>query len=763
MNKAITEGLVLMPPQFVDGLDVWSSENGTPGSATYDNSPTAAFVPTDQDFAGCLEMLKTQSVQKLRWMGQTPILPGCYLRIRTKVKVLSGALPSVRIAGYPLNSGGTHVSGYVEVGGSTTIDSYGQIIEVEAIVGTGNRGGVDMVWGPDVEYGHFGLDLTGSNGGVVRIEDFTVEDITSAFLRDMIDVVDVKDFGAIGDGVTDDRAAFEAADDAANGRTVLVSSGTYKIGSNLTLDNAVRFEGTVTMNTNVRLTLIRNFDLPTYIDAFGDEMLAFKKAFQALMNYADHDALDMGGRRIEVTEPINMRDAVDNMDKMLIRRVIRNGQFYALDNPAWDPDVMTSNGAYNAANPFQMTNVTNIAQVQVGSLVTGNGVGREVYVKAVNVGASSLTLSQPLYGPSPTQSYTFTRFKYMLDFSGFDELRRFTMSDIEVQCNGYASGVMLATTGENFQIKDCFFIKPKNRGVTSPGTACQDLHIDRTQFVSNEQGLAATARQSVAFNVNANDSKIRDSRFQRMGLTGILHGSGHLIVGNHWFQGDEVPDGPVMPGMVFTYEPCVSVITGNYIDNCFIEWTNEHDHSPDFGGEYSFGGLTVTGNIFLAIDVAAWSNWIVIKPYGTGHYLTGMHVNENTFYAASGAIDRVEGVDDTFAGLDYWSFRNITFERNTFHGVTQKTLSPVTLKFQQNTNASTWTLDPSGYMPFGGNARTVTGVVAEGAIQNSANDDLFAMPYTVPNAGGQFKYVQLKWPETCRGTVQATVRVDKPI
>jgi len=248
-----------------------------------------------------------------------------------------------------------------------------------------------------------------------------------------------------------------------------------------------------------------------------------------------------------------------------------------------------------------------------------------------------------------------------------------------------------------------------------------------------------------------------------MGLTGILHGSGHLIVGNHWFQGDEVPDGPVMPGMVFTYEPCVSVITGNYIDNCFIEWTNEHDHSPDFGGEYSFGGLTVTGNIFLAIDVAAWTNWIVIKPYGTGHYLTGMHVNENTFYAASGAIDRVEGVDDTFAGLDYWSFRNITFERNTFHGVTQKTLSPVTLKFQQNTNASTWTLDPSGYMPFGGNARTVTGVVAEGAIQNSANDDLFAMPYTVPNAGGQFKYVQLKWPETCHGTVQATVRVDKPI
>ena len=52
MNKAITEGLVLMPPPFADGLDVWSSEDGTPGSATYDGATNAAFVPADQDFGG---------------------------------------------------------------------------------------------------------------------------------------------------------------------------------------------------------------------------------------------------------------------------------------------------------------------------------------------------------------------------------------------------------------------------------------------------------------------------------------------------------------------------------------------------------------------------------------------------------------------------------------------------------------------------------------------------------------------------------------
>lgn len=763
MNKTITEGLIFMPPPFVDGLAAWSSEDGTPGSATYDGAGNAAFVPADADFGGCLELLKTDTTQKLRWMGQTPISAGCYLRVTAKVKAISGALPNVQIAAWAGQTGGAHAGGYTEVGPSVTLTSYGEIVEVSAIIGQGNRGGVDMVWGTNAAYGHFGLNLTGSNGGVIRVEDLIIEDITSAFLRTMMDWVDVRDYGAVGDGVTNDRAAFDAADAAAAGRTLLVSDGNFYIGSNLTIHSPVRFEGTVTMPDSVRLSCIRNFDLPTYIDAFGDEVLAFKKAFQALLNYTDHDALDMGGRRVEVDAPIDMQAAVGNQTSYLIRRVIRNGQFYVLDGPNWDPDITTSNGSYNSSNPYQMIAVASIAQIVPGMLVTGNGVGREVYVKEVNVGASSLTLSQPLYGPAATQSYTFTRYKYVLDFSGFDQVNRMTISDVEFQMNGFANGVLLPPAGENFQFKDCFFIKPTHRGITSHGRGCQDLHIDRCQFISDEQSVAATARVSVGFNVNANDSKIRDSRFQRMGLTGVLHGGGHLIVGNHWFQGDEVTDGPRVAGMVFTYENVSSVVTGNYIDNCWIEWTNEHDANPDFNVEYSFGGLTINGNIFYASDVASYFTWIVIKPYGTGHFISGLHVNENSFKAASGNVNRVESVNSSFAGLDYWRMRNITFERNTYTGINQTTLSPVTLEFDQNTNAETWTLDPSAYLPFGGNARTVTSIIAEGEIQNAANARVTGMPYVNVNAGGSYKYVQLVWPEPCRGTVQVTTRVDKPI
>ena len=72
-----------------------------------------------------------------------------------------------------------------------------------------------MVWGDAPVYGHFGLDLTGPNSGQVRIEAIRIEDVTSVFHRKLMDWVDVLDFGAMGDGVTDDRAAFLAAEEGA--------------------------------------------------------------------------------------------------------------------------------------------------------------------------------------------------------------------------------------------------------------------------------------------------------------------------------------------------------------------------------------------------------------------------------------------------------------------------------------------------------------------------------------------------------------------
>jgi hypothetical protein len=764
MNKAITDGLVFMPPAFENGLDVWSSGDGTPGAPTWDGSPDAVLVPADQDFGGCLELIKTGTTVKLRYTSDTTILPGCYLRVRARVKAMSGNLPAVRIAGWAGAAGGAHVPSVVETGPSVQLTAYGKVETVEAIVGTGSRMGVDMSWGRAAIFGHLGLDLTGPNGGVVRIDDIEIEDVTSVFLRNMIDVVDVRDYGAAGDGVTDDSAAFEAADAdaAATGRTLLISSGSYFLDADVTFEAPARFEGTVTMPVNRRLAMTRSFNLDAYAAAFGDEELGFRKAFQALLNFADHDTLDLGGRRIEVTGPIDMQAAVDNKTTFATRRVIRNGQFNVIDGPGWAPTVVTSQATYSTANEKVLSAVANIANVPVGSLVEGAGVGREVYVTAVNVGAGTLTLSQPLYGAAGTQVYTFTRFKYVLDFSGFAALSKMVLDDIELQCNGYGSGILLAPSGSIFQIRDCNITRPRHRGITSIGDGCQGMMIDRCQFQSDESPLRSQDRVSIGFNANANDLKVRDNRAVHFRHFAMLGGAGNLIVGNHWFQGDNEISGLRLAGLVMVGTDVKTTITGNYIDNSFIEWTNEYESDPSFANQYSFSGLTVTGNTFTASDVAPWFRWFVIKPYGAGHFLQGLNLSGNVFKALNGAVDRVEGVDTTFAPLDYSRMRNIWVEANSFTAVTQLCANPVRFSHVEATSGTVWTVDASAYLPFGGWARNVDSLVAAGMITGATGQRISEMPYVEVQQGALKTLATLHWASAAKGTVHVTIRMDNP-
>ncbi|MEM9436070.1 MAG: glycosyl hydrolase family 28-related protein [Pseudomonadota bacterium] len=762
MNKAITDGVNFQPPSFANGLDVWSSGDGTPGSDTYDNAVNATFVPADQDFGAALEILKSDSVTKLRYMGETPILPGCYLQVRARVKCLSGIFPFVRIAAWAGGAGGAHVPGVVQVGPTTVLSSYGSVVEVAAIVGTGSRNGVDMPWGTQTLYGHFGLDLTGSNGGVVRIDDIEIEDVSNVFIDDRLGSVDVVDYGAVGDGTTDDSVAFEAADAAAQGREVFVPSGTFHLASDVTFENRVRFEGTVTMPDDKKLLLLKNYDFANYEDAFGDEVLALKKAFQVLIDFSDHDSLDLNGRRIRLTEPIDMQAAVGDRTSFASRRVIRNGQIQLDASANWDADVVTSQGTYDPSNAKTLTNVTNAANIQVGSLVTGTGIGREVYVNAVNVAANTVTLTQALYGGAGTQNFTFTRFKYAFDFSGFQSLSRFVIADIEFNCAGNGNCVMLPLDGLIFHIRDCHFTRPKERAITSAGLGCAGMMIDRNNFYSDEVDLPVQDRKSIVFNANGNDVKIRDNRVVNFKHFCVLGGGGNSITGNHWWHSDNEPDGVRRAGIVFAKNNVKSFVTGNYIDNNFIEWTNEYEADPDFANQLPFGGLTITGNIFTANDVASWFRFIQVKPYGEGFYINGLAVIGNVFKSLNGNIDRVDNVDTSFADLDYGIMRNIVFEANTFDGVNVITQNPLKITHDENSANDTWVIDMAPRFPFGGRSRFVEGIVPQGMITTGSGDRVEAQPFVLVGQGTNGDQVHVKWPTAAKGRVLISARMDRP-
>lgn len=761
MNKAITDGLVLMPPPFSAGLNLWSRENGTPGSGSYQGQPNAALVSNDQDFAGCLELQKTEATQRLRSFAQTPIQAGLYLRVTARIKAVSGNLPAVRIAAWAGDVAGANVVAVPQTGTAVQLTTYGEVVTVSAIIARGFRQGVDLPWGTVPVYGHIGLDLTGPNGGVVRIDDLVVEDVTNVFIRKLMDWVDVRDYGARGNGSTDDSTAFLAADADADGREILVPSGVFRLNENITINSRIRFEGTVSLPANRRLILTRNFDLDTYGQAFGTEIEGFRRALQALFYFTDHVTLDLSGRRIDLVEPIDVA-AIAGLTSFTNRRVVRNGQLNALPGPAWNTEDFTSVATYTPANNLVLSGVANVANIPVGSLVIGTGVGREVYVTGKNVAAGTLEISQPLWGAAGTRPYTFRRFKYMLDFSGFDLLSRFELEDIEFNSLGLCSGVMLAVTGITKRFMSCTFNRPKDRGITTPGKGCQGMFVDMCQFLSNESAMPAQNRVSIALNVNANDVKLRNNRVVRFAHFAIVHGAGHLIHANHFFQGDDEPAGIRRAGLVFTQTNVSTVVTGNYVDNCFIEWNNEHDSEPQWNGEFSFGGLNIVGNVFIASNTTSAFRWVVVRPFGPGHYLNGFSLVANSFRVFNAVIDRVELVDTSLAVLDMAQARNVRVEGNSFNNVTQGIQNPLVVTHVQNTAADTWTINSDGFVPFGGRIRMVESVMPEGAIVNGANAARYVFPNATPGIGAQGNQAQLRWGEAVRGRAIVRMRMDLP-
>jgi len=288
------------------------------------------------------------------------------------------------------------------------------------------------------------------------------------------------------------------------------------------------------------------------------------------------------------------------------------------------------------------------------------------------------------------------------------------------------------------------------------------MFVDMCQFLSNEQSLPAGDRVSIAMNVQANDVKLRNNRVVRFAHFAVVNGTGHLIHANHFFQGDDLPSGVRRAGLIFTQTNVSTVVTGNYVDNCFIEWGNEHDSSPEFNNEFSFGGLNIVGNVFIASNTTAAFRWLVVKPYGPGHFLNGFSMTGNSFRVFNGSIDRVEMLDASISTLDFTRSRNVRVEGNSFNQVTQAIMNPVIVTHTQATAADTWSISAGGFIPFGGRIRMAESVMPEGAITNAANTVRYGFPHALVGTGALFNEAQLKWGEAVKGKAIVRMRMDLP-
>jgi hypothetical protein len=154
-------------------------------------------------------------------------------------------------------------------------------------------------------------------------------------------------------------------------------------------------------------------------------------------------------------------------------------------------------------------------------------------------------------------------------------------------------------------------------------------------------------------------------------------------------------------------------------------------------------------------------NFILIKPYGPGHFINGLTVTDNLFKKTGGEqLTAVEGVDDSFAGLDLGRTADLLFTGNTYHGIVKRTENPVTVRHVQGTASSSWNVDLSDYAPFGSEVRGGMSFLAEGPLRSASNVVVYLTPYAEPGQGAGGRTLRMRWQQDVRGVAQVTARFD---
>ena len=217
-----------------------------------------------------------------------------------------------------------------------------------------------------------------------------------------------------------------------------------------------------------------------------------------------------------------------------------------------------------------------------------------------------------------------------------------------------------------------------------------------------------------------------------------------------------------MPGLVLTRTNCKTVITGNYIDNCSIEWTNEYAPEPDFANNsYSFGGLAITGNHFTVHNVLKDFAWISVKPYGAGHFIHGLSVTTMSF---SSAVQRSAASRRSTRALplDYGRMRNILFSGNNYNGVLDYVANPVQITHSQNSAQASWVVPVSKQLPFRAWAKNVDSLTEISKIVSGDGARLAEMPWVRTRQGAGKGSVQVEWSRPAKGSVVIRARMDEP-
>ena len=753
MTLDMIGGASIIPHKFIEGLEKWRSDLRNKNAPKLDTFENISINLGGNDDYAKLSLAKNQDSIQLVHDEPIPISDTQYLEVKFSVTLLTGVSPSLRVIATPSTQTKSAISGFAQNGPSQELLS-GVTTEISAIIGPGARPGVDLVWTNNSKFLMFGIEIFGANGANLLIDNISITDVSGAFMAVHSGIVDIRDFGGIGDGATDCFDAFATADSLANGRTIYIPEGDFYISKKITIHALLQCKGRIIADKTTPIMLAGRFDLESYIHAFKDDVVAFEKAFQALFMFSDHTTLDMRGRIVTLTKPIRLCELLPDSSKFTKNRVLLNGSLDCSNSPDWNASSVQGKASYDESTASKLlTDVENIEQVEIGSHVHGTGVGREIYVIDKDVIAKTVTLTHELYGANSRQTYTFTRFRFLLDLSEVDWIANFHLMNMEFSCRKTASAIMLSKDGIANKIVHCIIGAPGDRGICSYGFGCNGITIESCQLGSWEWSVPANERRTIGICTHSGDMKIRNNRGVYFRHFMVIARGGHIIMGNHFFA--ENPDASLErnAGIVFSSGGTKTTFTGNYVDHCWIELGFEHNGGALERGNKNFEGIQILGNIFTGKTVASGSpnHFIVLAPLGENCKIMSMNVCNNMFINYGHLLTKVEGVNESIGTIDWSKTTQLCFENNTFSGFEEETWSPIVRKVSKTSATKTWEFDFQNQLPFNSFARSITSIVGNSDL-NPIN-----MPVAEVERGTNKTKVALLFDTATKGSATITV------
>ncbi len=452
------------------------------------------------------------------------------------------------------------------------------------------------------------------------------------------------------------------------------------------------------------LSSYRGLKISEFIDTNDikvDQKAALSTAMNELRLRGRYYELDLEGRRLGIDGVMDF-GAIWEGNNSQGTKVIKNGWVSALTNTEAD------------RTEFTLLVTTHIGEkeitfppgsaVTMGMYITGPGVARESYVVRVDTAAGTAVLNTRAWRSVTEITHRFINFQYMFDFRNVTSLLNFQFKDMVFDALGNISifngpkgrdeADKIGTGGGGtISFSRCIFSRPVDRGITFWTTGGSNLQVDNCQGISNEDKVAPVDRKSVFCTVTTNDVKFRGNYVWQFGHTLVLHGSGNVIVGNHFWQGRAPRDDESesfetrTASIILTSANNKTNIVGNYIDNSWIELANDNTTAQN----WPLGsGVTITGNQFTTVSKIGTYGFIALAPYKANSTCARISVVGNVFKnvdgGQNGQVVPMEKADvlivpqGTQGSIDRSQVSQIYWRSNSYNQVKKSTASELTIE-----------------------------------------------------------------------------------